>query len=184
MPSRFCHRSVARVAAGVTWKSRTMTAPWAARDSHASVIDADGAIYVLGGRGSAYYNDVWVSTDKGRRRFILRARTHTPRGTVAAPSVLGPHWSSVGRPCGRRCDLDEPHDQRAVGCAIWAQERHRRRRRHLRPRRLRRHKLQGRVGEHRRRCGPDSKDTYGYAQALKGPSRGSYGFSKGHLCLF
>jgi hypothetical protein len=29
------------------------------------VIDAAGAIYVIGGLGSTYYHDVWVSTDGG-----------------------------------------------------------------------------------------------------------------------
>ncbi len=45
-----------------------MTAPWAGRGFHTSVIDAAGAIYVIGGRGTGdntYYNDVWKSTDGG-----------------------------------------------------------------------------------------------------------------------
>ncbi len=41
------------------------SAPWAARESHASVVDAAGAIYVLGGEGKTVYHDVWVSTGKG-----------------------------------------------------------------------------------------------------------------------
>ncbi len=54
------------MAAGVTWTNRTLKAGWAARDEHTSVIDAAGAIYVLGGTGSGtYLNDVRVSTDKG-----------------------------------------------------------------------------------------------------------------------
>ena len=66
------------------------------------------------------------------------------------------------RSCARRRDVDEPYDQRAVGCAIWTHVRGRRRRRHLRHRRLRRHHpLPGRVGEHRRRCGPDSRGVVG-----------------------
>jgi hypothetical protein len=61
-----CHRSVARIAAGVTWTSRTASAPWAARQGHTSVIDAAGAIYVIGGHnGTNYFNDVVVSTDGG-----------------------------------------------------------------------------------------------------------------------
>jgi hypothetical protein len=46
-----------------------MTAPWAARFGHTTVIDAvSGAIYVIGGLyGSTYLNDVWVSTDGGAR---------------------------------------------------------------------------------------------------------------------
>ncbi len=45
-------------------------APWAARQGHTSVIDAAGAIYVLGGEGDGatrYPNDVWASTDGGAR---------------------------------------------------------------------------------------------------------------------
>ncbi len=46
-----------------------MTAPWAARFGHTTVIDAAGAIYVIGGSGSGdtVYNDVWASTDGGAR---------------------------------------------------------------------------------------------------------------------
>jgi hypothetical protein len=63
------------VAAGVTWTSRTTSAPgpWAARAGHTSAIDAAGAIYVIGGFGYyngtyTYFNDVWVSTDGGADR--------------------------------------------------------------------------------------------------------------------
>ncbi len=52
----------------MTWTSSTANAPWAARSSHTSVVDAiSGAIYVIGGRngGDTYYKDVWVSTDGG-----------------------------------------------------------------------------------------------------------------------
>ncbi len=57
----------ARSAAGVTWTNRTSSAPWAAREGHASVIDAAGAIYVIGGWNGnyIYYSDVWASTDGG-----------------------------------------------------------------------------------------------------------------------
>jgi hypothetical protein len=66
------------------------------------------------------------------------------------------------RLCARRRDVDEPYDQRAMGCANWAHNRDRRRRRHLRHRRHRRRQpLPGRVGEHRRRCGPDSRGVVG-----------------------
>ncbi len=45
-----------------------MTAPWAGRQGHTTVIDAAGAIYVIGGYdGTTDYNDVWVSTDGGAR---------------------------------------------------------------------------------------------------------------------
>ncbi len=53
--------------AGVTWTSRTASAPWAARTGHTSVVDAAGAIYVIGGIGSTLYQDVWASTDGGAR---------------------------------------------------------------------------------------------------------------------
>ncbi len=59
------------LAAGVTWMSRTTSAPWNARYDHTSVIDAAGAIYVLGGGDGGYsnadYQDVWASTDGGAR---------------------------------------------------------------------------------------------------------------------
>ena len=55
------------MAAGATWKLLIASAPWAARAGHTSVIDAAGAIYVIGGvgSGSTYFNDVWGSTDGG-----------------------------------------------------------------------------------------------------------------------
>ena len=43
----------------------TASAPWAARYGHTSVVDAAGAIYVIGGYGTDYLNDVWVSTVGG-----------------------------------------------------------------------------------------------------------------------
>ncbi len=55
-------------AAGITWTSRTLKAEWAARGFHTSVIDAAGAIYVLGGFAryvGGTHQDVWVSTDGG-----------------------------------------------------------------------------------------------------------------------
>ncbi len=59
------------MAAGVTWTCRTAKAEWAARTGHTSVIDAAGAIYVIGGLGingtGINFNDVWVSTDGGAR---------------------------------------------------------------------------------------------------------------------
>ena len=61
-------------AAGATWTSRTLKAEWAARVGHTSVIDAAGAIYVIGGwNGRVSYNDVWVSTNGGadRTRGVL-----------------------------------------------------------------------------------------------------------------
>ncbi len=61
----WCHRPGSRSsAAGVTWTSRTTSAPWAARLWHTSVIDAAGAIYVIGGYDGGL-QDVWASTDGG-----------------------------------------------------------------------------------------------------------------------
>jgi hypothetical protein len=66
-------RVFARSAAGVTWTSRTASAGWAARAYHTSVVDAAGAIYVIGGTsnydgdGTSNFNDVWASTDGGAR---------------------------------------------------------------------------------------------------------------------
>ncbi len=56
------------MAAGVTWTSRTTSAPWDARYGHTSVVDAvSGAIYVIGGYSgtTTFYKDVWASTDGG-----------------------------------------------------------------------------------------------------------------------
>ncbi len=68
-----CHRPGSRVsAAGVNWTCRTASAPWAARYGHTSVIDAAGAIYVIGGTGSTTFQDVWASTDGGARAGLGR----------------------------------------------------------------------------------------------------------------
>ncbi len=61
---RLRHRPVSRaLAAGVTWTCRTSNAEWEGRAWHTSVIDASGAIYVIGGGGGL--SDVWASTDGG-----------------------------------------------------------------------------------------------------------------------
>jgi hypothetical protein len=94
-------------------------------------------------------------------------------------------WPSAIRPRGRRYHLDLAHTQRAVGCPSWAHERDRRRRCHLRHRRLQRHRLQGRLGEHRRRCGPDSRGVIeevltGYSRVIPTGARGAT--SRGSQC--
>jgi hypothetical protein len=56
------------LAAGVSWRLVIANAPWAGRSGHTSVIDAAGAIYVIGGGNDldlTDFNDVWVSTDGG-----------------------------------------------------------------------------------------------------------------------
>ncbi len=100
----------ARSAAGVTWTSRTPSAPWAARFSHTSVIDAAGAIYVIGGAGlrGTYYHDVWASTDGGARpelvgRGIGLRGCHgdlddTPRSRQGTRGVL---WRTRHSGCSR-----------------------------------------------------------------------------------
>jgi hypothetical protein len=61
-------------AAGRTFSNRTLKAEWAARFFHTSVVDASGAIYVIGGwsGGGTYYSDVWASTDGGARAGLGR----------------------------------------------------------------------------------------------------------------
>ncbi len=55
--------------AGSQWGLITAQPPWAARSWHTSVVDAAGAIYVIGGvgAGDTNYNDVWAIPNKGRR---------------------------------------------------------------------------------------------------------------------
>ncbi len=58
------------MAAGAMWRCRTASAPWAGRYAHTTVIDAAGAIYVIGGASNddtTVFQDVWVSTDGGAR---------------------------------------------------------------------------------------------------------------------
>ncbi len=82
-------------AAGGTWTSRTTSAPWAARCWHTSVVDAAGAIYVVGGsKGHSAYNDVWA-TDGGARpdsRGVLGGYSRGYyRGTRGSRGMLGLH---------------------------------------------------------------------------------------------
>jgi hypothetical protein len=106
-----------------------------------------------------------------------RPRVH---GCGSVRSALG-----VAR-VGRRCDVDEPHDQRAMGRPIFAHVGDRRRRRHLRHRRLRwHHLLQGRVGKHRRRCAAGLSQggmVGGYTRwVLQGYCGGTLGYYMGVL---
>ncbi len=60
-------------AAGKTFTNRTLAAPWAARSYHTSVVDAAGAIYVIGGYNpntGTYYSEVWA--DGGARAGLRR----------------------------------------------------------------------------------------------------------------
>ncbi len=79
------------LAAGVSWTSRTTSAPWGYRSKHTSVVDAAGAIYVIGGYykngnyGYLWAMDVWASTDGGARPDSRRGWSGgtgwVPRGT-------------------------------------------------------------------------------------------------------
>jgi hypothetical protein len=62
-----------------------MTAPWAARYGHSTVIDArTRAIYVIGGyTGTTYFNDVLVSTDGGA---FPASRRGGGRGVLSVPA--------------------------------------------------------------------------------------------------
>jgi hypothetical protein len=68
-----CHRPGSRAsAAGVNWTCRTANAGWGDGDGvgrgwHTSVVDAAGAIYVIGGNRGGDFDDVWASTDGGAR---------------------------------------------------------------------------------------------------------------------
>jgi hypothetical protein len=103
-------------AAGVTWTSRTLNAEWAARGYHTSVVDAAGAIYVIGGnsyhigdRSFTVYPDVWVSTDGGARPDSVgdgqRGTRWILRGVLGVQNVWNNNvWNNKGLPrrlCGR-----------------------------------------------------------------------------------
>jgi hypothetical protein len=88
------------LAAGVTWTSRTLAAPWAARRGHSTVIDArTHAIYVIGGYdGTTFVNDVLVSTDGGARPNSVGwsgvlGYSRVLLGYLDVPSCL---WSTPG----------------------------------------------------------------------------------------
>ena len=69
----------------MTWTSRTTSAPWAARAYHTSVVDAAGAIYVIGGSNygyTVYFHDVWASTDGGARPDSVGGRSRGCTGLV------------------------------------------------------------------------------------------------------
>jgi hypothetical protein len=100
------HRSrvAVLVAAGVTWRLVIASAPWAARYTLTSVIDAAGAIYIIGGDNGTLYKDVWASTDGGAERtryrgwsgvlgvlevrWVLEGTTGVPSDTTRAQAAL------------------------------------------------------------------------------------------------
>jgi hypothetical protein len=80
-------------AAGVTWTLLIASAPWARRYRHTSVVDAAGAIFVIGGLGDGftYCRDVWASTDGGARpdsRGYSRGTLGGTRWNLRALQVL------------------------------------------------------------------------------------------------
>ncbi len=77
--SLYCNIHVLPVlTAGSQWGLITAQAPWAARSGHTTVIDAAGAIYVIGGYSiGTVFNDVWKSADGGADR----TRAGYARGT-------------------------------------------------------------------------------------------------------
>jgi hypothetical protein len=78
------------LAAGATWTNRTTSAPWAARYGHTSVVDAAGAIYVIGGyNGNTYFNEVLRSTDGGADRTKSEVLGGYWVGTRVLEGVLG-----------------------------------------------------------------------------------------------
>ncbi len=76
-------------ASGVSWTGRTTSAQWGVRFGHTTVIDAAGAVYVIGGFG--YHNgnythlsDVWASSDRGAdpTRAVLGGTIGVLRGAA------------------------------------------------------------------------------------------------------
>ena len=112
----------------------------------------------------------WALPSHLRGRAVLIGRPATRgRPPVFAFDAIGRHLR-----VGRRCDVDTRDRQRAVGCALLAHDRDRRRRRHLCPRRQRRLRLlQRRLGEHRRRCAAG----LAHGGGSKGYWDGSQGYS-------
>ncbi len=71
-------------------------AQWAARTKHTAVIDAAGAIYVIGGySGSKYFSDVWLSTDGGAAstragtQRVLKGRSRGVQGELSSGDLTG-----------------------------------------------------------------------------------------------
>jgi hypothetical protein len=87
--------------AGVTWAIRTTSAPWAGRSGHTSVIDAAGAIYVIGGSSGTYqnltyYHDVWASTDGGARPYSRRGWSAGGTRWVLTRVLQGYYRGTIG----------------------------------------------------------------------------------------
>jgi hypothetical protein len=78
------------IGVGASWRLVIASAGWAGRWAHTSVIDAAGAIYVIGGRGfsGTHYQDVWVSTDGGAQAGLAPGVLRGTKGTKALSRVL------------------------------------------------------------------------------------------------
>ncbi len=118
-----------------------------------------------------------------RRRLAVFIARLAPRVAAARARLQFGATGRLSRAFGRRCHLDVPHGQRAMGCAMGAHVRGRRRRRHLRPRRHhQRPRLARRVGEHRRRCAAEFGQggySRGYLGGTTGILRGTTGVQRG-----
>ncbi len=82
------------------WRCRTKTAPWAGRSRHTTVIDAAGAIDVIGGYSydtDTVQQDVWASTDGGARPDSVRGGG---RGVFEGVLQGGYSRGSLGIPRG------------------------------------------------------------------------------------
>ncbi len=89
------------LAAGVSWTSRTASAPWDNRWYHTSVVDAAGAIYVIGGYTIGSQNwlaqDVWASTDGGADRTMSGVVGGYRVGTTGYSGVLRGYYTGYWR---------------------------------------------------------------------------------------
>lgn len=82
---------------GVNWIEETDVLPWGSRVLHHTAVLGD-TIYVMGGQTlpqftaeseeSAFYNDVWSSTDGVNWTRILEEAPWTPRGLIGGSAVL------------------------------------------------------------------------------------------------
>jgi hypothetical protein len=81
-----------------------MTAPWAGRAGHTSVIDAAGTIYVIGGSGfnGIFFNDVWASTDGGARPDSGAGRSGVLVGYQGGTTGGGTRGVVLGYPRGSK----------------------------------------------------------------------------------
>jgi hypothetical protein len=88
------------LAAGITWTDRETSAPLKGRIGYTTVIDAAGAIYIIGGGtwdGSIYYQDAWASTDGGARTGLARGCRGDLVGTSGVlPDTTGLLWGTQG----------------------------------------------------------------------------------------